>query len=106
LKRHFATHKKKEQKRFAGFFDKLQQADESKLATPSEQQAPTGDAAPAPAMGLAASSPASAPPVMPLAPPETAAAAGDTGDSDNDSDIGEPLGDAQSFEPTEVTIQR
>lgn len=98
LKRHFASHKKKEQKRFAGFFDKLQ-AEEPSPATSTLADAASASAA----------DPAAAPAATPPRLPDSKAVDADTevdGDGDGDSDIGEPLGDAQAFEPNEVTMPR
>jgi len=128
LRGRFASHKKKEQKRFAGFFDKLHAeaaADDTSAAAMDTAACPAAAAAASPAAIDAASPAASSAAPSAAAAPSPAAMAVEggggaastssasaevdnnaTNDDDDDDDIGEALGAPQSFEPRDVSMQR
>lgn len=87
LKARFREHEKKEKKKFAGMFDRMN-ADEQAGGAPAQASAP----APAPA-------PAGVQPPGETVPPHNEE------DADDDDDIGEPIGEPQEFQPTDVTVR-
>jgi Tfp pilus assembly protein PilF len=103
LKAAFASLRKKEQRKFAGMFDKLQADAEA------EAEAEAAGAGPANQPGggrtgagsSAASASAAQPP--PMVDPAKSSAGADSAMND-DEDIGEPLGEPQTFEPRDVHI--
>lgn len=100
LRSQFASQRKREAKKFAGMFDRMQADDEAAAgdgAAPSE---------PGPASGQAAESVGGAP--VDAAAPAATDVAGHTrevADVEEDEDIGEPLGAPQSFEPSDVLFK-
>lgn len=86
LRSRFASHKKKEQKRFAGFFEKLNKEEEAEPATIEDAAVP--------------------PPVPAIASAAAQVSCAATSDQDEDSDIGEALSEPQPFEPTDVSIAK
>ena len=96
LKAGFAAQRKRELKKFAGMFDKLQ-ADE-------EQEASAAAAASSAAASSSAGSSGGSAGASACANPEaiSAAAAAAAAMVDDDEDIGEPLGAPQTFEPSDV----
>ena len=103
LKARFAEHKKKEQKRFAGFFDKLQIAEQ-----PAAAEQPAGEAEQIEATGskAAASGPAGVDPAGVPGPHCSVHRLDDVvhAGMPGDLDIGEPLGDPVLFEPSVVRL--
>ena len=90
LKGRFAEQKKKEQKKFAGFFDKLQ------AGQPSQLEGETGQRQAEEATSGLGADPAGAP-----VPQYTVHLLDDAQDDD---DIGEPLADPVSFEPSSMRV--
>ena len=94
LKARFREHDKKEKKRFAGMFDKLN-AGEGAGAAPAQAPAPAPAPTPAPVPAPAATPP----------PGESVPAHNEEEEDDDDDDIGEPIGEPQEFQPTDVTVR-
>ena len=116
LKGAFASLRKKEQKKFAGLFDRMQADQEMERKESAE--APAGDAGAASGSAGATTANSGAATVTGGGHPEAAGSSSSSGvglggasggaapmdgDDDDDDDIGEPLGAPQSFEPSEVS---
>jgi len=98
LRSQFASQRKREAKKFAGMFDRMQDEDASSAAADAAAAAAATDAEPA-AEGTASAAVTSGP-----AAAATGAAAGapEAVDVQDDDDMGEPLGTPQAFEPSDV----
>ena len=119
LKGRFATLKKKEQKKFAGFFDKLH-AEPKGVPAAAAPQAAAPPAAPTSAAAPTAEPAATEPPASkgahlpdadPAAEPRRAAGVDGachvpTAEDDEVNDVGGPLGPPEPFEPSDVQIVR
>ena len=96
LRGQFATQRKKEQKKFAGMFDRMQaEAEAEAEAGQCSEAASAGTAPAAPTSNVVSSLSACS-----AMPPE--GEAGGTGGGGGDDDIGEPLGEPITFEPQDV----
>jgi len=102
LKSLFATQRKKEQRKFAGLFDKLNADEAAEEAVRAAAASSSAAASSAVDVSEASAAPSAEAATVSAAQKREATV---LGDDDDDDDMGEPLGAPQSFEPADVQFR-